>query len=131
MRLTWKDALATLFVGAAGVLCLLSAGGTMQPASPRGLAVGIFGLGIGACYTAKSQMAAVYGVAGTARPPLFYVVLVSALGAVALTSGVIAIITGGGVALAMLTGAMVALWALSSVRHQMSHTTSGVVHVTR
>jgi hypothetical protein len=131
MRLTWKDALATLFVGAAAMLYLLSAGGTAQPAAPRGLAVGIFGLGIGACYTAKSQMAAVYGVEGKPRPPLFYVVLVSALGAVALTSGVIAIITGGGVALAMLTGAMVALWALSSVRHQMSHTTSGVAHVTR
>jgi hypothetical protein len=131
MRLTWKDALATLFVGAAAMLYLLSAGGTAQPAAPRGLAVGIFALGIGACYTAKSQMAAVYGVDGRARPPLSYVVLVSVLGAVTLLAGILAILTGGSVALATLTAGMVALWAVSTARHLLSHTTSEAAQVTR
>ena len=133
MRLTWKDGLATLFVGAAAVLYLQWAGGTTvsETSAPRALSVGIFALGIGACYAAKSQMAAVYGVEGTPRPPMPYVVLVSVLGAVTLVSGIVAIATGGGAALVTLTGAMVALWVLATIRHLMSRTTAEVIHAPR
>ena len=58
MSLTWKDGLATAFVGAAAVLYLLWVGGTTVSGltGPRALTVAIFGLGIGGCYTAKSHM---------------------------------------------------------------------------
>jgi hypothetical protein len=125
MILTWKDGLATLFVGAAAVLYLLWAGGTTVSglSGTRALTVAIFGLGIGGCYTARSHMETMYGVGSRPRPPLYYVVLVSVLGGVTLVAGVIALASGGDAALATLTRAMVALWALATIRHSMSRTT--------
>jgi len=133
MTLTWKDGLATGFVGAAVVLYLLSQGGTTVAglSGSRALAVAIFGLGIGGCYTAKSQMEAVYGVGGRPRPPLLYVVLASVLGGVMLFAGIVAFSGGSSSALATLTGAMVALWALATIRHATSHTTPEVIRTTR
>ncbi len=133
MSFTWKDGLATVFVGAAGVLYLLWAGGTTVSglSGPRALTVVIFGLGVGGCYTAKSHMETVYGVGGRTRPPLYYVVLASGLGAVALVAGVVAFASGGDAALATMTGAMVALWALATIRHSMSRTTPAVIRTTR
>ena len=74
MSLTWKNGPATVFVGAAAMLYLLWAGGTTVSglSGPRALTVAIFGLGVGGCYTAKSQMEAMYGAGGRARPPLYY-----------------------------------------------------------
>jgi hypothetical protein len=125
MSLSWKDGLATAFVGAAVVLYMLSHDGTTIAglSGPRALTVAIFGLGIGGCDTAKSHMQAVYGVGGGPRPPLLYVVLVSALGGVTLVAGIVAIAGGGDAALATLTAAMVALWALATIRHSMSRMT--------
>jgi hypothetical protein len=133
MSLTWKDGLATAFVGAAVVLYMLSQGGTTVAglSGPRALAVAIFGLGIGGCYTAKSHMEDVYGVGGRPRPPLLYVVLASVLGGVMLFAGIVAFSGGSSSALATLTGAMVALWALATIRHATSHTTPEVIRTTR
>jgi hypothetical protein len=133
MTFTWKDGLATVFVGAAGVLYLLWAGGTTVSglSGPGALTVAIFGLGVGGCYTAKSHMETVYGVGGRARPPLYYVVLVSVLGGVTLVAGIVALVRGGDAALATLAGAMVALWALATIRHSMSRTTPGAIRTTR
>ena len=133
MSLTWKDGLATVFVSAAAVLYLLWAGGTTVSglSGSRALTVAIFGLGVGGCYTAKSHMEAVYGVGGRARPPLYYVVLVSVLGGVALVAGIVAFVSGGDAALATLAGAMVALWALATIRHSMSRTPPEVIRTTR
>ena len=133
MSLTWKDGLATVFVGAAVVLYVLSQGGTEVAglSGPRALAVAIFGLGVGGCYTAKSHMEAVYGVGGRTRPPLYYVVLASVLGGVMLVAGIVAFASGGDAALATLTGAMVALWALATIRHSMSRTTPEVIRTMR
>jgi hypothetical protein len=130
MSLTWKDALATVFVGAAVVLYVLFLGGTTIAglSGPRALGVAIFALGVGACYTAKSQMQDVYGVGARPRPPLLYVVLASVLGAAMLVAGVIAIVTGSTVALATLTVAMVALWGMSTIRHWASRPTHELVH---
>jgi hypothetical protein len=133
MSLTWKDGLATVFVGAAALLYVLSQGGTTVAglSGPRALTVAIFALGVGGCYTAKSHMEDVYGVDGRPRPPILYVVLASVLGGVILVAGVVAFSGGGDAALATLTGAMVALWALSTIRHAASRTTPEAIRTTR
>jgi hypothetical protein len=133
MSLTWKDGLATVFVGAAVALYLLSQGGTAVAglSGPRALAVAVFGLGIGGCYTAKSHMGHVYGVGGRPRPPLLYVVLASVLGGVMLVAEIVALTGGSTAALATLTAAMVALWTLATIRHGASHTTPEVIRTTR
>jgi hypothetical protein len=125
MSLSWRDGLATVFVGAAVVLYMLSQDGTTIAglSGPRTLTVAIFGLGIGGCYTAKSHMEAVYGAGGGPRPPLLYVVVVSAMGGVALVAGIVATTGGGDAALATLTAAMVALWAMATIRHWTSRMT--------
>lgn len=133
MRLTWKDGLATVFVGAAVVLYVQWVGGTTVAglSGPRPLGIEIFGLGIGGCFTAKSHMEAVYGVGGRPSPPLPYVVLASLLGGVTLVAGIVALVGGGDTAPATLTGAMVALWALATIRHSTSRTTPEVIRTTR
>lgn len=129
MSLTWKDGLATVFVGAAVVLYVLFLGGTTIAglSGPRALGVAIFALGVGACYTSRSQMQDVYGVGGRPRPPLLYVVLASVLGAVMLVAGIIAILSGSTAALATLTVAMVALWAMTTIRHWASRPSRDIV----
>jgi hypothetical protein len=106
MRITWQDGLATVLVAAAVALYGLWLGGTV-----------ILGLGITACLSARSHLADVYGAGTGPRPPLPYVVLVSALGAVALVAAIIALLGGSTAALAALVAAMVALWAAATVRH--------------
>jgi len=96
MSLSWKDGLATVVVGAAVVLYMLSEDGTTIAglSGPRALTIAIFGSGIGGCYTAKAHMETVFGVGGGPRPPLLYVVLASAVGAVALVAGILAFAGG-------------------------------------
>jgi hypothetical protein len=84
-----------------------SAGAAVTGISGRGLIVAIFLFGIGGCYTAQTHLETVYGVNGTTRPPLAYVVLVSAAGALATTAGIVAVIVGGTVAVTTLLLAMV------------------------
>jgi len=119
MRLTWKDGIATVFVGAGrGALRSLVRGRggdrDLRPRPDRG----DFLLGIGGCYTAQSDFATVYGVNGTTRPPPACVVLVSAAGALAATAGIVAVIVGGTVAVTTLLLAMVVRWILATIRHQ-------------
>ena len=133
MSLTWKDGLASAFVGAAVALYMLSLGDTtiVGLSGPRALTIAVFALGVGGCYTAKSQMQDVYGVGGGPRPPLLYVVLASALGCVMLVAGIVAMSGGSASALATLTGAMVAVWALATIRHSTSHKIPEVIHPAR
>jgi hypothetical protein len=133
MSLTKKDALATALVGAAGVLYLLWVGGTTVAglSGPRALAVAIFALGVGGCTTARSNMGALYGAGGRPRPPLLYVVVISVLGGVTLVAGMVAMYGGSTAWLATLTGTMVALWALATIRHGASHRTPEVIATMR
>jgi hypothetical protein len=133
MSFTWRDGLATVLVGVAVVLYLLSQGGTTVAGltGTRALAVAIVGLGVGGCYTAKSQMPDVYGVGDGPRPTRFYVVLASVLGGVMLIAGLVAVSGGSPGALGMLTGAMVAIWAMSTIRHSTSRWTHEVIHPAR
>ena len=133
MSLTKKDALATALVGAAGVLYLLWVGGTTVAglSGPRALAVAIFALGVGGCTTARSNMGALYGAGGRPRPPLLYVVVTSVLGGVTLVAGMVAMYGGSTAWLATLTGTMVALWALATIRHWAPHRTPEVIATMR
>ena len=133
MSLTWKDGLATVLVGAGALLYLLWMGGATLTglSGSRALAVAIFGLGVGGCYTAKSNMEAMYGAGDRPRPPLLYVVIASVLGGVTLVAGVVAMLGGGTGALATLTAAMVALWALATIHHWASHTTPEAIATMR
>lgn len=76
-------------------------------------------LGIAGCYTAQSHFETVYGVNGRIRPPLAYVVLVSAVGALATVAGIIALVAGGSLAVTTLVLAMIVMWILATVRHQL------------
>jgi hypothetical protein len=132
MSLTWKDGLATALVGAAVALYLLWVGGTTVAGltGTRAVTVAVFALGVGGCYTARSEMEAVYRVSGGPRRSLLYVVPATILGGVTLVSGIVTFAGGGDAALATLTVAMVALWALATFRHSTSHPTPEVIRVT-
>lgn len=120
MRLSWKDGLATVLVAVAVVVfAVWSAGASIAGISGRGLVGAIFILGIAGCYTAQSQFETVYGANGTTRPPLAYVVLISVLGALATVAGIVALIVGGGLAVTTLLLAMIVMWILATVRHQL------------
>ena len=119
MSLTWKDGLATALVGAAAALYLLWVSDTTVAGLTgiRALTVAVFALGVGGCYAARSEMAAVYGAGGGPRPPLLYVVLATILGGVTLVAGIVAFAGGGEAALATLTGR----WPPSAVQHRAGH----------
>ena len=96
MRLTWRDAAASAFVGTAVVVCTLwAAGFAMTTYSTKAIGLVVFGLGWAACVTNQREMAVVYGVDPTKpRPTIVYAVSTTVLGAVALIAGVVAIFRG-------------------------------------
>jgi dipeptide/tripeptide permease len=131
MRLTWKDGLASLFVGAAVVLYSLWLTETAVPdMSTRALALVVFGLGWAACTSNQAQMAIVYGVHGR-RPPTAYVMAASVIGAAALFAGIITLVTANEAMLATLVAAMIALWAMSTIRHAITRNTEADIHPLR
>ncbi|QYC41834.1 hypothetical protein Nocox_21140 [Nonomuraea coxensis DSM 45129] len=112
MRLTWKDALATVAAGVNVAVYVAFTQGADLPIvdSVRGTTGTILLLGVvGGCMLGAApetfQRGGLYrGVAGT-------------LGVVALLSGVIALITAGEFALAVLFYTTIALWLMATVRH--------------
>jgi hypothetical protein len=114
MRLTWKDAVSTVFMAViAGIyVAFLNSSSAWLISSARGTAAAVLVLGIvGGC--AMSATAELYQP-GQARA---YVTFASVLGATALVAGVIALITASTVALAILVVATLALWLMATVRH--------------
>jgi hypothetical protein len=131
MRLTWKDGLASLFVGVAVViygLWLTEIG--VPDMSTRALALIVFGLGWAACTINQAQMAIVYGVHGR-RPPTAYVVVASVTGTAALVAGIITLVTANEAMLAALVAAMIALWAMSTIRHAITSNTKADIRALR
>ena len=122
MRLTIRDGLATVFVAAAAVVYLpWVTGAALTSWSVRVTAAVVFALGWAACMTDQKQMAVVYGATREGRrPPAAYVVLVSAIGALALVAGVMALVTGSAALLATLAASMAGLWLIATVRHAMA-----------
>jgi hypothetical protein len=118
MSLRWKDGMVTLFVAGATALYALWATGTaLGGLSTRAVGWIVFGLGWAGCVSNQSEVAVVYGVDGRRRPPLPYVVIASSIGAVALLAAVLTLVRASEIILATLVASMIALWAMSTVRH--------------
>ena len=122
MRLTFRDGLAALFVGAAGVVYAVWATGTaMTGLSTRTVAAVVFGLGWAACLANQNEMAVVYGAAsGRLRPPVAYAVVASGVGVLALVTGIVTLVTASGAMLALLVAALGAMWVIATARHMLA-----------
>jgi hypothetical protein len=117
MRLTWKDAVATICMAAtvAVYVALLQGAGWPLVASVRGTTAAILIIGaVGGC-----AMGAADELYGKVRTPSLrmFVVIASILGVGALVAGVIALVTATELALAVLFAATAALWLMATLRH--------------
>lgn len=117
MRLTWKDAVTTLFMAAIVAIyaTFLNGTGLWLISSARGTTAVVLVLGfVGGC-----ALSAANGVRSTAQPRSARVLtaIASTLGVVALIAGVIGLITGSTFTLAVLVTATIALWLIATIRH--------------
>ena len=113
MRLTWRDAVSTVFMAAIVVIYIAFLNSTTAwlISSARGTATAVLVLGIiGGCgmSTAAQQYQAVQARAHT--------LIASAIGTTALIAGVVALITASTVALAILVVASLTLWLVATAR---------------
>ena len=110
--------MATLFVAVALVMFALWRSDTaLTEMSTRAMAVMVFALGWLGCTSAAKRVSSVYTAGAEDRPPMPYMVLASLLGLMALVAGVWAIVAASETMLAVLVGAMVVLWLMTTVRH--------------
>lgn len=115
MRLTWRDALATIFVLGAALVYALWLAGVEVLGMSSATAVGVVVLVLG---MAASVTAVVYGVgADLLRAPKTYLVTTSVIGLAALVAGIMAIVDENEPMLAVLVAATVVMWLLSTIRH--------------
>ncbi|HZD79426.1 MAG TPA: hypothetical protein VE646_05245 [Actinomycetota bacterium] len=115
MRLSWRDGLATLLVGAGAILYALWLADAEVAgfSGVRPLAGLVLGLGLAASVTAV-----VYGVgAGLLRASKVYLTVASVIGLTALVAGTVALVGASETMLAALVASTVALWAISTARH--------------
>lgn len=117
MRLTWRDALATVFVLAAVVVYGLWVVDDevlgMSSVRSVGLVVMVLGL-------AASVTAVVYGVgAGLMRASKVYLVVTSLFGLGALVAGVLVLVDESEPMLGGLVAATAILWLMSTIRHAL------------
>ena len=114
MKLTWKDAVSTVFMAAIVVIyaAFLNSTTAWLISSARGTAAAVLVLGIvgGCCMSAAAEQY-------QGKRARAYTSFASVLGATALVAGVIALITASTVALAVLVVATLALWLVATVRH--------------
>ncbi|HEX2369308.1 MAG TPA: hypothetical protein VHM94_08765 [Acidimicrobiia bacterium] len=122
MRLTIRDAMATVFVLVAAALYALWANGmAMQGLTTRVLGMIVIGLGMAGCMANQREMAVVYWVdRDRPHPPMPYVVAASVIGGLALVAGIITLAAASQMMLSIVVGATVVLWAMSTVRHWMA-----------
>ncbi len=114
MRLTWKDAVSTVFMAAIVVIYVAFMKSTTAwlISSARGTAAAVLVLGmVGGC-----AMSAAAGQYQDTRVRA-YTGYASVLGATALVAGVIALVTASTIALAILVVATLTLWLVATVRH--------------
>jgi hypothetical protein len=116
MRVMRRDGPATFAVAAGLVVYAMWYWGAIAP-STRVLAAAVFACGWVACNIDREGLMTTYGARQGARPPMPYVIIASVFGAVALTAGIAAMITGSEFLLAALVVALMVLWALSTARH--------------
>ncbi|MGZ6545658.1 MAG: hypothetical protein ACXVEI_10130 [Actinomycetota bacterium] len=116
-RLTWRDGLATVFVGLAALVYIPWLAGTkVLGMGVRGLGIVVLALGLAASVTAV-----VYGVgAGLLRASKLYLAIASLVGILALVSGVITLVSANEPMLDLLMVATAVLWAMATVRHAVA-----------
>jgi hypothetical protein len=119
MRLTWRDAMATVLT--AGIVALYAAylAGENLPliSGPRVLAGLILVVGLVACAAGGTAM-----TTGASAGLTVYVG--GTLGAAAFLAALVTMVTGATSTLAILVGATVALWLFATVRHAVTRTTT-------
>ena len=121
MSLSRRDGLATGFALAAGLFYLLwRTDSAFTSLSVRGAAAIVLALGVASCTAERGRMARIYGGPKQERPPLAYVVTATVAGAVALVSGVLAVVTGNAALLAVLVATIALLWVLATTQHRTS-----------
>ena len=122
MRLTWRDGLATVLVGAVAVLYALWAAGALMPGvSTRWMTVIAFALGAAACTANQRELGELYRATGEGqRTSGLYIALATALGIVLLAAGILAFALASEAMLATLVAAMIALWLIATVRHALT-----------
>lgn len=117
MRLTWKDAVTTLFMAAivAGYVAFLNGTSLWLISSARGTTAAVLVLGfVGGC--ALSTAGDLY--TGTqSRSSRAFMAVATTLGVVALITAVVGLLTGSTFALAVLVTATIALWLTATIRH--------------
>jgi hypothetical protein len=120
MRLTWKDAVATLFMAAIVAVYVAYLNGTSAwlISTARGTTTAVLVLGfVGGC--ALGGLAEAY--TGAKSPSaLAFTVIATILGLTALTAAIVGLITGDTVALAVLVAATLALWLVATIRHAVT-----------
>jgi hypothetical protein len=119
MRLTWKDAGATILTGAVVALYVAFQQGVDLPlvSGPRALASAMLVLGITACALGGGGTPA--GASGALAR------VGGALGAVAGVAALATVITGSEAMLALLVTATVSLWVLATARHLFASVSGG------
>lgn len=117
MKLTWRDAIATLAAGAIVTIYVAFLNGTSAwlISTARGTTTAVLVLGVaGGC--ALSRLAEAYAGAQS-RTALGFTKMATDLGMIALAAAIAGLITGGTLALAILVAAAIALWLVATVRH--------------
>jgi hypothetical protein len=115
MHFSWRDGLATVFVGA-GVSVYGLWLGDVVSVGPRVVTAIVMALGLAASVTAV-----IYGVgAGLLRAPKVYLVAASLLGIAAAVAGVWALAAESQALLAILVVSTVALWLMATLRHVLA-----------
>jgi hypothetical protein len=117
MKLTWRDAVATVVMAAIVVIyvAFLHSTTAWLISSARGTATAVLVLGlVGGCGMSAA------GERYRTRQGQAYTGAMSLLGLVALAAGVVALITASTVALAVLVAAAVALWLVATLRHALA-----------
>ena len=128
MGLTWRDGVATLFMAVIAAIYVAFLGGTSAwlISSARGTTTAVLVLGmVGGC--AIGAVGQLY-TGNQPQPARVLRAIATILGLTALIAGVIALITGSTVALAVLVAATFALWLLSTARHAFTHRPGAGIH---
>ena len=115
MRLTWRDAVATVLTAGGVAIYVAYILGAELPLldSPRTVAATVLALGFLACNVGAPA-------AFRADSKRWILVVGSTLGVAILIAGLVALITGSPPALAALVVTTVALWAFTTARHAIS-----------
>lgn len=123
MRLTWKDAGATLLVAAAVAVSVPFLTGAEVPlmAGARPLAAAVFGLGVAACIVNGIGMS----IAQLDRVADGWARGLAWLATLAFVALIATLISGDRIALGVLVGTVVLMWLLTSVRHAVVGRSTG------